>query len=506
MSQAWLFMQERKGGSALENDGTRLLSVGIDVGTSTSQIIFSHLTLANTSGYFSVPSVEITDKKVVYQSPVYRTPLVDGSLIDIAALSEIVEKEYRTAGVDVSQVGTGAVIITGESARKENAKAVLEELSRFAGDFVVSTAGPDLESVIAGQGSGAARWSDETGALTVNLDIGGGTTNLALFDYGDTVGKGCVDIGGRQVIIGNGGRITYVSPSAAKICAARGIALKEGDAADAGTLSRLCDAMAELLEELLGISEETPLLRAVETGGSTRFRLPEGRKLKYVFFSGGVADCIYRTGQDPFAYGDIGVLLGESIRRSRIFTAFRVIESEETIRATVIGAGTYTTSVSGSTITYAGDLFPMKNVPVLKLTAAEEREAWNGNRQLVAERIRWFRTQSDAPRIILAIEGQRDPEYTAMKRLADTLVLGMADALPPDAPFLLVVREDIAKALGQLMRQRARTPGEDGGSGMRRPVIALDAIKVEQGNYVDFGNPIMGGLVIPVVVKTLIFG
>lgn len=476
---------------------TRLLSVGIDVGTSTSQVIFSHLTVANTAGYFTVPSIAITEKKVVYQSPVYRTPLVDESLINIDALYRIVEDEYRKAEVRPEEVETGAVIITGESARKENAQAVLESLSKFAGDFVVSTAGPDLESVIAGKGSGAAHYSTESGALTVNLDIGGGTTNVALFDDAETIAKGCLDIGGRQVIIGDDGRITYVSKSAKRIAEAYGLSIAVGDRAEVSVLTKLCEGMAEVLEEMLGAAEETQLLRDVETKGSTRFVLPTNRKLKYVFFSGGVADCIYHPGQDPFVYGDIGVLLGDAIRKSRLFSAFRVVESEETIRATVIGAGSYTTSVSGSTITYARELFPMKNVPVLKLTSKEEQAVWNGDDRVLSERLKWFRTQSDAQQMILGIEGKRNPEYGEMKLLAGALVKGMCEALPEDAPLLLIVREDIAKALGQMMRQLVPKG---------RRVVALDAVRVEQNNYVDFGNPIMDGLVIPVVVKTLIFG
>lgn len=97
---------------------------------------------------------------------------------------------------------------------------VLDELSVFAGDFVVSTAGPDLESVIAGQGSGAWKYSEDNGVVVVNLDIGGGTTNVVLFDGGVIGTRGCMDIGGRQVTVDEHGRITYVSPSAAAIAKA----------------------------------------------------------------------------------------------------------------------------------------------------------------------------------------------------------------------------------------------------------------------------------------------
>ena len=476
---------------------TQMLSAGIDIGTSTSQVIFSRLTVENTAGYFSVPSVSIIGEKVVYQSPVYRTPLLDGALIDGDSLAEIIAKEYQAAGVKPEQVETGAVIITGESARKENAAMVLERLSRFAGDFVVSTAGPDLESVIAGQGSGAQRFSEENGAVVANLDIGGGTTNVVVFDGGEVCGRGCLDIGGRQATVGPDGRITYLSPSAVRIAKARGLFLKEGETASAETLKDLCGAMAKLLEQMLGAAEETPLLREVETAGAARLAPPKERPIRFLCFSGGVADCICHPGQEVFAYGDIGVLLAEAIRESRLFRDFQVIEAAQTIRATVIGAGSYTTTISGSTIAYSAGIFPMKNVPVLKLSGREEERCWDGDEDFLREKAAWFLEQNDASRMVLALEGKTDPDYRALKCLAQTLTGALGRALPPKAPLIVIVQADIAKALGQLMK-RALPPD--------RPVVSVDAIRAEQNNFVDFGRPIMDGLVIPVVVKTLIFG
>lgn len=474
-----------------------MLSVGIDIGTSTSQIIFSHLTVENTAGYFTVPAVEIVEKEIVYQSPIYRTPLLDESLIDGDALRMILEKEYQTAGISPSEVETGAAIITGESARKENASMVLEQLSSFAGDFVVSTAGPDLESVIAGQGSGAQRFSDENGAVAVNLDIGGGTTNVVCFDAGAVAAKGCMDIGGRQVTIDEKGKISYVSPSAERIAGAYRISLTVGETADLKKLSGLCSGMAAVLEEMLGVSEKTELLEAVRTRGSTGFVLPKERPIRYICFSGGVAECIYRPGAEVFAYGDIGVLLAQAIRESRLFSEFRVIDAAETIRATVIGAGTYTTTISGSTISYAEGLFPMKNIPVLKLPEEEETACWRGETEHLTERIRWFLKQSDSNRMVLAVEGKKNPDYASLRRFAKAAARGLHEALPAGEPILLVIREDTAKALGQLMRQEL---------GDARQVVAIDEIRVEDNNFLDFGRPIMNGLVIPVVVKTLLFG
>ena len=475
---------------------TEMLSVGIDVGTSTSQVIFSRLSVANTSGYFTVPSISITDKKIIYRGPVRETPLFDAVMIDADRLASLVERDYRDAGIRPGDVKTGAVIITGESARKENARAVLEKLSAFAGDFVVSTAGPDLEAVIAGKGSGAAAFAEQNGAVAANLDIGGGTSNAVIFDGEDEIGCGCVDIGGRQVKVGNDGRITYVSPSAARIAAAAGLELRTGDRADERTIEALCRAMCGVLETFLGLDGDRRLLEEVSTAGASRLIVPTRRPIRYLSFSGGVADCIYHPQGDPFAYGDIGPFLGRAVRESRLFSAFRVIEPEETIRATVIGAGNYTTTVSGSTITYARELFPMKNVPVLRLAPEEEQRAWEGDEALVSERLRWFMEQQDASRSILAIEGRPDPGYRELKTLAETLVRGMDRVLPQGEALIVIIRCDIAKALGQIMRQTAAG----------RRIVAIDAVTVQRNSYVDFGTPIMDGLVVPVVVKTLIFG
>lgn len=476
-------------------DSSRVLSVGIDIGTSTTQVIFSRLTVENTAGYFTVPRISIVEKEVLYKGDVRLTPLDGEYRIDGEAVREIVAGEFAAAGVSPPDIGTGAVIITGESARKENAALVLEKLSGFAGDFVVSTAGPDLESVIAGKGSGAARYSEENACVTVNLDIGGGTTNVALFDRGEALDRGCVDIGGRQVRLAPDMTVLYLSKSAEKISRSRGLELKVGKQTELPVLRALCDTMAQLLEEMVGLSEPSALLREVETAGSSRFS--PSRPIRAVCFSGGVADCIYRSGTDPLAYGDIGVLLGDSIRRGKLFSAFEVIPARETIRATVVGAGTYTTSISGSTIAYDSGLFPLKNIPVLKLSAGEQQRCFEGDQALLGERVRWFLAQSDSDEMVLAMDGKQSPSYRELRALAEAAARVMDAELAPGLPLIVVVRSDMAKALGQTLKGLL-PPG--------RPVISVDSVRVEQGDFLDLGKPLMDGLVIPVVVKTLIFG
>ena len=478
-------------------DKTAILSVGIDVGTSTTQVVFSKLQMDNAGGYFSVPRVAIVDKEVVYKSEVYMTPLKTDVLIDTDALRDIVAAEFRKAGYRPEDTDSGAVIITGESARKENSDAVLKSLSDFAGDFVVSAAGPDMESLIAGKGSGAWQYSMDHHCRVANLDIGGGTTNVVLFEDGETLARGCLDIGGRLICMNPQGIITKVSPAAAVMAQAAGVSVSVGDRCDELKLTAVTRQMAAALNAYLGVGTKDidAILRQIKTPGSSDFPVPE--KVQAVFFSGGVADLIYHESADTWAYGDIGVLLGRAIRESRLFTDFQKMEPGETIRATVVGAGTYTTTISGSTITYSDDIFPLKNIPVIKLDEELQEACFAGETEPVIRRIQWVLGQNDEEHFILAMPGKRNPGYTEMKRAAASIRQIMDRVQPPGEPILLVIESDIAKAMGQMIWQQPD---------LKRQVVAIDSIHVEDGEYVDMGKPMMNGMVIPVVVKTLIFG
>ena len=478
-------------------DKTAILSVGIDVGTSTTQVVFSKLQMDNAGGYFSVPRVAIVDKEVVYKSEVYMTPLKTDVLIDTDALRDIVAAEFRKAGYRPEDTDSGAVIITGESARKEKSDAVLKSLSDFAGDFVVSAAGPDMESLIAGKGSGAWQYSMDHHCRVANLDIGGGTTNVVLFEDGETLARGCLDIGGRLICMNPQGIITKVSPAAAVMAQAAGVSVSVGDRCDELKLTAVTRQMAAALNAYLGVGTKDidAILRQIKTPGSSDFPVPE--KVQAVFFSGGVADLIYHESADTWAYGDIGVLLGRAIRESRLFTDFQKMEPGETIRATVVGAGTYTTTISGSTITYSDDIFPLKNIPVIKLDEELQEACFAGETEPVIRRIQWVLGQNDEEHFILAMPGKRNPGYMEMKRAAASIRQIMDRVQPPGEPILLVIESDIAKAMGQMIRQQPD---------LKRQVVAIDSIHVEDGEYVDMGKPMMNGMVIPVVVKTLIFG
>lgn len=470
-----------------------LLSVGIDLGTSTTQLIFSRLTVENMATSYTVPRMVITKKEIQYKSDIYFTPLLDQTRIDFGKVREIVEREYEKAGVRKEEIDTGAVIITGETARKENASEVIHALSGFAGDFVVATAGPDLESVISGKGAGTDLYSKEHHLTAVNIDIGGGTSNLAVFKRGDTVDTGCLDIGGRLVKIDKDtGRITYIAPKIQKIIDAEGWELRIGTIASENLLKPLLIQMTEILEQSVGLRRDNPYYEMMITNQG----IDLSGETVCISFSGGVADAVYHPEKfrEPFMFGDIGVLLGRAIRESKLFQDLQVIESAETIRATVVGVGSHTTDISGSTITYTKELFPVKNLPVLKLSEEESSPKAMGN--AIRKKLEWFMVEGRIQQAAIAFTGENNPSFSRIQEYAKALLEGMEPLLHANLPLIVVVENDMAKVLGQTMYHLLE---------WKKEVICLDGIHLAEGEYIDIGRPIAEGSVLPVVVKTLVF-
>lgn len=483
-----------------------LLSVGIDIGTSTTQLVFSKLMIENIASSFSVPKVVIVDKEIIYRSDIYFTPLRSPTEIDGNKVRSIIEGEYEKAGIDKSQINTGAVIITGETARKENAKEVLATLSGFAGDFVVATAGPDLESIISGKGAGAHIYSREQHTGVVNIDIGGGTSNLALFHYGEVVDTDCLDVGGRLIKIDHNTRkITYLSEKMKALIKRKDLSLDIGTVATKNNLQPILDAMIKALMQSVGLlpmDQEFSLFITNKEGEEAASftcneTIAKSCPVTCITFSGGVADYIYREDVvvDEFEYGDIGILLGQAIKESPLCKELTVLRSVETIRATVVGAGTHTIEISGSTITYTKDAFPIKNLPILKLTKEEEQSA-SLLEQAIKMKLNWFMLDGDLQRVAIAFEGSKAPSFTMVSEYAKGILAGTKELIMRELPLIILVESDMAKVLGQTLYYLLD---------YKQDVICLDSVHVENGDYIDIGKPVAEGTVLPVVVKTLVF-
>ena len=448
----------------------RLLSVGLDVGTTSTQMIVSELAIENRASSFAVPEMEIGERKILYQSPVHFTPLLDESHVNGEKIREIVETEYAAAGITRADVDTGAVIITGETSRKENARAVLAALSDFAGDFVVATAGPDLESVLAARGAGAVEWSEMTGKRMLHMDIGGGTSNLAWIEAGKIQATGCLNVGGRLIKFDENRRVTYVSPVISKLCK-----LKPGDPVTELDLQPVAELLTQALEMAAGLREPTELLEQLWTEEVGEKRAAVGGKDPVLSFSGGVADCIQRD--LPWTeFGDMGPILGRTIRASRLCQGeYRL--GDQTIRATVIGAGCHSAQLSGSTVFYRNVTFPMKNLPVAKV-----EDGFDSGK--ISETL----TQQEVDRVVLALPGIQAPAYDQVKAMASAIAEGFGSQ-----PVIVALEQDMAKALGHAL---ALVLPPD------REILCIDNVRMDAQSYLDVGAPV--GYALPIVVKTLI--
>ena len=436
-----------------------LLSVGLDVGTTTTQMVISKLKVENSATGFAVPKMVIADREILYRSPVCFTPLKGADLVDGEQIRTMVEQFYRAAGIDKKDVDTGAVIITGETSRKENAAAVLEALSGFAGDFVAATAGPDLESVLAAKGAGAVEYSRQSGKLVLHMDIGGGTSNLALCEDGKIVGTGCLNVGGRLLKMEKNGKITYVSP------VLQGLTdLQPGDYPAPCQVEAIAKILTSGLEMAAGLRAPTGLLEKLWTKEcGPIWALPATECV--ISFSGGVADCIEKPSE---GFGDMGVELGQAIKNSLLCRGeYRL--GTETIRATVIGAGSHSAQLSGSTVFCKDVALPLKNLPVLMRSPQEDIRIKN----------------QDADRVMLAFPGFQNPTYAQVADLGEKLLKTGAEEL------FICLEGDMAKALGQYLTLH----------GLKR-CLCIDGIQPAPESYLDIGKPV--GCAFPVVVKTLI--
>lgn len=467
---------------------SELLSVGIDVGTTTTQVIFSRLTLVNRAAVSQVPRYEFVARKIIWQSPILFTPVDKEGFLREEALLALVLEQYAAAGIDPASVDSGAIIITGETAKTRNARPAIVSLSQKLGDFVVATAGPHLESVIAGFGSGAQALSEQKMARVLNIDIGGGTANYVLFEAGHVISSACLNVGGRLFETDASGRVSYVHAPGRLI--ARDCF---GDTVDplsltVDQLNTVADRMSGLLYETI-CGKPSPLCCALlMTDG-----LLKSDAFYAVTLSGGVGECYSHPQRgNAFRFGDIGPLLAQAIHRNAGFSALPMQVPAQTVRATVIGAGAHTLSLSGSTIWLDSIKLPVRNIPVVhpELGGIDEADLVNTWRRALTRMD--LNAQQDLYALVLP--ESLPTRYASVQHCIGALERFTA-ANPNPLPLLVIASQDFGKTLGMLLRPQMNGRG----------LAVIDEVITHAGDYIDIGTPLFGGSVVPVTVKSLAF-
>jgi len=475
-------------------DHVTLVTVGIDIGSSGTQVIFSRINLRRygedlTSRYY------VVSRETLFQSPVALTPYSSEVRIDEVALAAIIDGAYEGAGIKPEEIDTGVVILTGEALRRENAESIAALVVEQRGDFVTAAAGHHMESMLAAYGSGASKASYDGDKRILNIDMGGGTTKLAVVENGNVIATAALHIGGRLHVIDEIGRLVRLDPAGKFHAREAGFFWNRGDVLATSQLDRLAESMADLLVAAL---TKHPLPHVIEHLYLTDPILDFGR-IDGIMFSGGVGEYVY--GREERDFGDMGRRLGLAIRR-RIDNGalpWPLLPASECIRATALGASEYSVQLSGNTscITNPGELLPRRNLQVLQ-PSYECGEVIDPARLAAAIRTHFtaFDLIEGEGEVALALRWSGAPSYERVSAFAEGIRHGLATTIERRKPLYLMLDGDIAQTLGAILREELLVESE---------ILAIDGVVLRDFDYIDLGRIRMPSYTVPVTIKSLLF-
>ena len=463
---------------------THLTSVGIDIGSSTSHLMFSRLLIGYPSLLQRKPIV--VERNVIARSPILLTPFSGDWNIEAEPLRELIDDTFKEAGLTRDHIDTGAVIITGEAARRDNAGKIAELFADETGKFVCATAGPTLETIMAAHGSGAVLTSREQGLTLLNIDVGGGTTKISVIVEGRIRGTTAVNIGARLVAHDGAESVIRLEKGGRRFLAALGQNIDYGAKISDDLRQRLAARMAHVLFDAVAEGKQPWDEFYISSP------LGELPKIDGILFSGGVSEYIY--GRETQGFGDLGPYLGREIRKQADVRGFNILDAGEGIRATVIGASQYTVQLSGETIFIPESM----SLPVRNLRVFVAQVDWDAP---VADR---------AEAAVKKVLGERDPEvrnapfvlafstppfvgYGAVQDLAKGIDRALAVLPTEDQPSALVFVQNVGQVVGGMLSAKWNMP-------------CIDEVSLTELDFIDVGEVVEGEGFVPVVIKSLAFG
>jgi ethanolamine utilization protein EutA len=475
-----------------QQDNVMLRSVGVDIGSSGTQVAFSRLYLRRLSEDLTSRYV-VVRRELHFQSEVRFTPFADGMRIDADALGAILDEAYAGARVTPEDIDTGVVILTGEALRRRNAEAIATVASEHAGDLVCASAGHHMEAMLAAYGSGTVRASHRDHTRLLNVDIGGGTTKFALVDDGRVAATAALGVGGRLVAVGADGTVIRLEPGGAYHAERAGVRLALGAVAGPGELDAVARRMAD--EVILALHGDSSADQSLWLTGP----LPSPGRLDGLVFSGGVAEYVYGT--ESRTFGDLGPPLGAALASAaadgRLPGPLRPADAR--IRATVLGASEYTVQLSGIT-SYLGSperTLPRRNLPVARPRyELPDRVDPAGIGKEIARHVARFDPEA-AVDLAVALHWEGPPEYARLRGLAEAVTLGLRGRIASGAPLYLMLDGDVARTLGVLLREEL---------GVGNDLVVLDGVALRDFDYVDLGQVRQPSGTVPVTIKSLVFG
>jgi ethanolamine utilization protein EutA len=463
---------------------THLTSVGIDIGSSTSHLMFSRLLI----GYPSVLQRKpiVLERNVIARSPILLTPFSGDWNIEAGPLKELVDDTFQGAGLSRENIDTGAVIITGEAARRDNAQKIAELFSNESGRFVCATAGPTLETIMAAHGSGAVQQSRDQGLVLLNIDVGGGTTKISLIDNGKIRGTTAVNIGARLVAHDSADAIVRLETGGRRFLADLGESLDIGAKVPDDLRARLAARMARALFDAAAKNAE-PWTDFYVTPGLGELPAIDG-----ILFSGGVSEYIYA--REAQTFGDLGPYLGRAIRREAESRGFNILEAGEGIRATVIGASQYTVQLSGETIFIPKSMqLPARNLRVFVVSVDWEAPVADKTESAVKKALGERDPEVRGTPFVLAFLTPAFNGYGAVQDMAGGIDRALANLPAEDRPAALVFVQNVGQVVGGILSEKWDMP-------------CVDEVSLSELDFIDLGEVVESEGFLPVVIKSLAFG
>ncbi|MGM0686431.1 MAG: ethanolamine ammonia-lyase reactivating factor EutA [Promethearchaeati archaeon] len=467
-----------------------LTSVGIDIGSSTSHLVFSRLLLEKDSSS-RTEKFKVSKREVIHSGPIHLTPFLDAETVDLDKLTSMLAADYEQADIDTGDIDTGAVIITGETAKKQNAEEIVERIAGEAGAFVAATAGPNFESVLAAHGSGAVTRSEQIEGTVMNVDVGGGSSNIAVYSNGRVIDTAAINVGSRLVATDSEGVIIRLEDTGTQVGKHVGLHLVLFDHLNENQKLLLANALADALFDCLNGKLENPLTQ--ELLMTDPLTITTG--IDEVTFSGGVAEYIYETHDKT--YQDLGIYLGHAIRKRALTLEGTFTRPTQTIRATVIGAGQCSLEVSGSSTFLSANIeYPLRNLPIVVPNIPSDYPTQHEIAAAINDSLQRFDITEGEQKVALAFNGTVKPSYDMLTTFSKGVVSALQNTVKKGEPILMIFDNDVGNSVGNVMKRE---------TGIENKILSIDEISVREGDFIDIGEPVIENAVVPVIIKTLVF-
>jgi ethanolamine utilization protein EutA len=449
--------------------------IGLDFGTTTSSAVVAAAGLRRTA----TGRMELDYPEEIFRSEMVFTPLLPDDRLDMVHVERLLDGWLDAGRVQPGELFGGGVLLTGLTAQKVNAQALVQLVRRRLGETLVATADdPCLESWLAFMGSCAELSRAHPDQVILNLDIGGGTTNLALGRNREVLRTGCLFLGARHVqVVPATYRIIKLSPYAHAMFAHLGIIKGVGEELSQVEVEALVSFYITLLEEVCtGKAKATPILKRLE---QVPLQMPLDLNQVAVTFSGGVGELVYRHLQgEPWPattfYGDLGIDLAQRIVETPTWQeSLQNYRPRSGGRATVYGLLRHTTEVSGTTLfLHDPTVLPLADLPIFGSLQAGSSEAQ------VRDMLTLVRRSSRGGCVQVRLESQ---DLAAVRGLGQRLAQVLhEDAFPHKHPLVLLVQENLGKVLGHYVTRWGALPLQ---------VLVIDEVSLKNAHFVQIGLP-----------------